>query len=552
MNESLLLLRKYVRMVWCYRWIALVTAALICAGGWVVVLGMPDRYQVTTKVFLDTSTILKPLLKGIALDSNTREDTVRMVQRTLLSRPNIEAVARKTDLDLKAHGPDEFEELLKRLQSNIQVTGTYRDNIFDISYTNTDPKLAARVVQALLNIFMEKSLGESRKDTSNSKQFLDQQIHDYKTKLETAEERLKEFKQKNVGLMPGEGQSYYSQLQAASAELAQAKLQLEEATKRRDELHKQVQGEAPSFGFDSSSPSLSSPAGPSSETATLDERIAAMESRLDQLLLQYTEQHPDVIATRRVLRDLKRQRKEKLEKLAEARKAAPAATSPAGSAPAPLVENPVYQQMKVALGQADAEVAALQARVEEYERRKENLAKLVNTVPEIEAELTRLNRNYRIYKANYDELVQRREALKLSDQASQTTDAVQFNIVEPPRVPTLPAGPDRPRLNAIILVLGLAAGVGLAWLVAMVRSGVYTKDDFQEISDLPVLGVVSRIWTPGMLFKRRLEVASFALGCLCLLGLFGGIYTLGALDIDVASRLEGFGIPLAHLERLLQ
>jgi len=525
MQETLQLLLNHGRMIWRFRWLALAAGAVLCVIGWFTVLLQPNQYEVETKVFLDTRTMLQPVLRGLAVDTNLRQESLDMMRRTLLTRPNLETVARATDLDLEAETPEDFERLINGLGRGIEVSGTRRDNIFVISYTHTDPRLATRVVESLLNIFVERSLGESRKDTTATRQFLDAQIKEYEARLESAEERLKEFKQRNVGMMPRDGQGYYQRLQSAQGELAAVELALREAQNRRNELRRQVEG----VGI------LFEPIIPVNQVADavshpLDGRIDSLERRLDDLLLQYTEQHPDVIGTRRVLEQLEEQRAADL-----------AEREPVVAAPVETpsqIQNPVYQELKLALGTAEAEVAALQTRAEEYERRVEELANLVDTVPKVEAEFTRLNRDYEINKRNYEELVKRREALKLSDDAVQTTDDVQFNIIEPPRVPLVPVSPNRPALSAGALVAGLGAGLGLAWLVAQLRPAFYTRDELAETVQLPVLGTVSRMWTRREALRRQMEVVSFGVGCLVLIGLFGGVLAIESLDPDLPNKLN--------------
>lgn len=525
MNETLDLILAYARMVWRFRWVALATALLICILGWAVVQLIPNVYQVEAKVFLDTRSSLRPLLKGIAVDSSTREDTANMIQRTLLTRPNLEAVARKTDMDLKAKTPRDMEILLQNLAQKVQVSGTTRSNIFVISYQNQSPTLAKNVVEALLTIFVEKSLGESRKDTSTSKQFLDRQIADYEAKLKAAEDRLKEFKRQNVGMMPGEGKGYYSRLEEVHSQLANAELQLREARNRRDALKSQLRGEEPAFGFGSG------PTASHDVTTPVDGRIQEVQKRLDDLRLRYTDEHPDVIATQRLLDNLKEQQ----EKLREQAREAQAATS---SGQQGLLENPVYQDLKVAIGNAEAEVAALETRVEEFRKREEELRKAVDTIPKIEAELASLNRDYEVNRRNYEELVKRREALNISEEANQTSDDMQFNVVEPPRVPLVPVSPNRELLSALVLVIGLGAGVGLAWLIAMVRPTIYSATSLSELTSLPVFGTVSRIWTRREMIRRRLAFATYLAGCSVLFGMYGGLVVMQGLHVDLASRLS--------------
>ena len=78
----------------------------------------------------------------------------------------------------------------------------------------------------------------------------------------------------------------------------------------------------------------------------------------------------------------------------------------------------------------------------------------------------------------------------------------------------------------------MAGGVGFAILLALLRPAIYTRNALRELSDFPIFGAVSRLWTPRERLKRRMEVATFGVGCLCLLAVFAGLMTLYYLNID--------------------
>ncbi len=520
MQEQLDLVIQHTRMVWRFRWVALVLAAVVAASGWVAVLMMPDQYGVSAKVFLDTRSLLRPVLKGLAVDAATDLDTALLMRRTLLVRPNLEAVARKTDLDLTAETPQQFEALLNRLANKITVTGTRRDNIFVISYSSDDAEVAKSVVDALLQIFVEKSLGDTRKDTSKTRQFVERQIAEYEARLLSAEERLEDFKRRNVGLMPQSGSSYFMRLSQLRGQIDGAQLELQEARRRAAQVREQL-------GSVSETLVAGAPVMPG-QVDPRAERVRALQESLDLLLLNYTEKHPDVVSTRRVLA-------EAIEDLENA----PTEQAEGPQSEALRAQNPVYLELTVQLSQAQGEVAALEARVAEYERREEELKGLVDTVPQVEAELARLDRDYAINKKHYEELVQRREGLKLADEAGQTTDKVRFNIIEPPRVPLLPDGPDRALYSTMALGAGLGAGVGLALLIALIRPAVYARESFAEFTDLPVIGTVNRILTPRERLRRRLEIGTFATACVGLFVAFGGLLLVYQLGIDLQDQLVG-------------
>ena len=454
-----------LKRAWAHRWLALALAASVSLLGWYIVSIIPNTYEARARIYLDTQSMLGPLLKGLAIDNDLRQVQVaETTRKTLLRRPNLEKVARETDKDLEAQTPQDFERVLIKLADSIEVKGWRRDNIFVITCEDKDPRIAKKVVEILLSIFVESTLSSMRRDTGRTEKFLDDQIADYRSRLESAELRLKEFKRENVGRMPTEAGGYFSRLQASISALDQARLELREARNKRDELRRQLIKSAP-VGGEAVAPENAG----QGNAALLYERIARLEQTLDQLRLQYTDSHPDVLSISRSLEDL--------------RNKLPKDSVPPGSQDGSGVGamNQAYQELKVAVGEAEAEVSALDVRVREYQRRVNKLRKMMETIPEVEAELARLNRDYEINKTNYESLVARRESASISRDAEQSVDTVQFKVIDPPVIPALPTGPNRPILLTLVLLLGLGAGGGMAWVKAGMRQTIDTQADLEAV-----------------------------------------------------------------------
>ena len=507
MQEILDQIRSYARGIWRYRWYIHLIAWPMCISGWALVYFLPDQYEASARVYVDTQSVLRPLLKGLAVEADVDQE-VKMMTRTLLSRPNLEKVARITDMDLEATTPEEMENLLVRLKHTITLKGYGRENLYTISYTDKDPEQAKEVVQALLTLFVETSLGDSRKDADSAQQFLDEQIKRYEARLYAAEEALKEFKRKNVGLMPADGQNYYQRMQAAMERLSGAELKLSEAINRRDELRRQLLGEEPTFGM-VTPPSRSMPAA----NPALDARIQNLQARLDDLLLKYTDKHPDVVAIKSTIELLEEQKAEELAQHAVATPTLPVSN---------LETNPIYQKLKIALGEAEANVASLRTRVDRYQSEVNRLGKLVDTVPLVEAEFNRLNRDYDVNKKNYESLLQRRESASISEEASQSSDSVKFRIVDPPHVPLEPTAPNRPLLISVVLVAGILAGVAFALFLSQVKATFDGGSHVTRELGVPMFGSVSLVWTGHSRMKHRAEVMVFVLVGLILIVMYGG------------------------------
>lgn len=485
--------------VWKYRWYSIVVAWIVLIAGFGAVYTLPNNYQTSARVFVDTQSILKPLLAGMTTIPDV-DQQVSIMSKTLLSRPNIERVMRMVDLDINAKTLKDKETLAGNLMKEIKIGGTSSNDIYTISYSNANPELAKNVVQSLLTIFIESSFGDKKQDSANAVRFIDEQIRQYEEKLVSAENAIKEFKLKNLGFSSGVEGSFGNRLAHAEEQLNQARLELTEAEQARNSIRREVAGEEPG----SAALSTAAPANPE-----LDERIQALNKTLDSYRLQYTEQHPDVIATKRLIAQL------------EERKALEA-KSGVGSATIGRSYGPVLQQLKISLSEAEARVASMKARVDAYASRVARLRTQANAIPEIEAQFAQLNRDYEVNKANYEKLIASRDAAKLSGDLSATSEMISFRIIDPPTVPLKPVGPHRLRLFSLVFVLALAAGIGIAFGMSQIRPTFVSLAHLREITGLPVLGSVSMNWTDAEKQRRRKSLMAFSASIAGMLVLYGG------------------------------
>lgn len=533
MFEQVQLVRTFLRMAWLYRWVGIIATIVVCLAGWVFVQSMPDQYKVNAKVFLDSRSMLRPLLRGIAFDSGALSDSAILLSRTLLTRPNLEEVARRADLDLTAKTPEEFDVLIKDLASDITIVGTRGEDIYEISYEHDTPKTAKLVVDELLNTFMEQSLGDQRRDTAVTQKFLDEQIAAYEKRLLEAEDRLKQFKQRNVGVMPGSQGGFFSRLEEAHNQLKAAELELQEGLRRRDQLQKQAESSASGGDF-SGLDEFGTGAEVAPEIAYFDAKIQELVSRIDELLLNYTDKHPDIVAMRKLMANLEEKKKEKTAELAS--QAADALSS--GEDQPTGFSNPFADQLKLQAAELDAAVAGLQTRVEEYKKRVKDLEKKVDTVPEVESELARLNRDYSINKKQYDELLARRELAHMAQEADQSEDDVKIKLIEPPIMPLLPTGPNRLLFATIVLLVGLGAGGGVAVLLSQLNPRIIDVPDLKNLTGLPVLGVISM--TSNILYRqqRRFEMLAFFGVLSGVIVVYIGQITLLLMGFDLHSKIS--------------
>jgi polysaccharide chain length determinant protein (PEP-CTERM system associated) len=179
MDELISQIKTAARGIWQHRWLGLIVAWVVTGMGTFIVLSVPDKYEATARIFVDTQTILKPLMSGLAVQPNVDQQVV-MLSRTLISRPNVDRLIRMADLDLKVQSAEEREALIDSLIKQLQIRTVGRDNLYVLSYRDTHPEMARKVVQSLVSIFVESSLGDARKDSSTARKFIDEQIKSWR------------------------------------------------------------------------------------------------------------------------------------------------------------------------------------------------------------------------------------------------------------------------------------------------------------------------------------------------------------------------------------
>jgi len=502
MNAALEFTLELIRGVWRFRWTAMLVAWIVCLVGWLVVLAMPDTYSAWARVYVDTRTRLSQVTQGIGVESNFASEA-EAVREALLGGPQLQKVARLSMPGYASASLGQQAAIISGLRTRLQVEATGERNrpaLYMITYTDQDRQTARQVVDQLLRLFLANSLSGSQEGSEQAQQFLAQQVAEYDKKLAAAESRLADFKRHNAGLVPGAtGGDYFTRLHGDTDDLDKDRLALTVAEQKRDELQRQLSSEQPGM--------LSGAAGGGG--ADTSSAIRETQARLDELLLRFTDRHPDVIAARRTLEDLKKRQQTEIAAVRRGDQAAIAASG--------LAANPVYQGIKLQLSRADVEVAAARRQVADREGKIAELRKMINTAPEVEAEFARLNRDYDVTRGQYQALVERLNRAKLSDKA-EATGVVRFQVVDPPTGSDQPVSPDRIRLILVVLLGGLAAGVGVAYLMHQIRPVFASARQLAELTQLPVLGVVSMTWLERHQAQARHAVWVYSMAVAVLIG----------------------------------
>ncbi len=509
MDSARLMLSQYLRAAWRRRWMGMIVAWLVCGVGWVVVYTVPNQFESTARLFVDADAILTPLLRGLAADSAPTTQ-LEILQRTLLSRPNLEKLISKTDLDLTLNSPSDRERLITRLANQIKVTPQTK-NLFTITYRDKSPKVAHDVVQTLLTIFIESATGGSRSDMDNARRFLERQIQSYEQQLRGAEKRRADFRGRYIEILPADNNPNVPAMEAARNAATALEGRLQDALLARDALKREVQNTPPMLVVESGSNGQFGPAPRS--------RLQEAQDQLTVLLLKDTDQHPDVIAQRKLIESLKNAPRD--ASAAPAGKDATTARDSSANTVKRSVPNQVYDQLKVKLIEADTDVISLQRQRDDAVRYRERLEKVQREQPGLIAEYQNMDRDYNVLRRNYEELLGRLQSANIAQAADTQADKVKLQIIDPPETPRLPVAPNRMLLVTGVLLGGLATGVGLTVLFGQLDRSFSTVDELRGLG-LPVLGAISVM---GLIpFRQQLmSVMRFGAAVAMLVGIYGGL-----------------------------
>ena len=517
MHNWKVLAHTYLSGAWHYRWLAMAVTWIVCLLGWGALAAVPNQFQAVAKIYVDTDTMMAPLLRGLTVSTDP-DQQVSVMLNTLLTRPNLEQVVRLTaPQGTNISTPDMAREVA-RLQQSISLRPLGTKNLYEISYTNKDPNKALSVSQSLLSIFVDSNIGTGHRALQGATAFLDDKVAEYETLVREAEQRRAAFRQANLDVL-----SDAVTPEQARAQVEKARQDLGAAQARYGSLRAQLAGIPKIIFIDGPGPLILGSADGSGRSGSILQRLSEAKQGLIDLRSRYTDDHPDVKAAMRRVAQL------------QAEAAATPLANPQGTGNQ-SISNPVYVQTQSKLSDAMTEVAFEQHKLSDAMQAMENSKKMTGRAIEISTKFADLDRDYDLVHKTYQELLTRRKSARISQSVNDQQSAVTVRIVEPPRKAPFPVAPNRPLINTLILLAGIGAGLATAVGMAVSAGRFYAKEQL-AFFDYPIIGVVSRLPQLDDVFAAR--SAYMALGGALLILMASYIGVLLILDATFRGTLRG-------------
>ena len=459
------------------RWVLIVVLTLIgppLAYG--VARILPAKYKSQTLVLVQPPTISSKIVEPV--DTVDLSQRLASLQQQILSRTRLEPIIRHLGLFPKDLNRVPMDQLVTRLQKNIEVTpvqpmaDTTRDLPgFYVNVTMGSPRTAQAVCTEVTSLFIAESLKVQNRRSAQTTDFLSQQLADAKAALDAQDAKLAAFKLRYIGSLPDQEQTNLNllttlntQLDAATQALSRAE---QEKTFAESMLTQQLAAwQASQVGEDPD---------------TLQQQLTALQTKLAALRAQYTDQYPDVIKTKADIAALK--------KRIAASESAPAAPKTAKS----VVEPQQITQLRAQVHAADLAVAE---KIKEQDQIKKQIVlyqSRVQASPVVEEKYKELTRGYQTALGSYNDLLKKRDASMMAQSLTQQQEGEQFYQLDPANLPDKPSFPKPPLFAAGGLAGGLGLGLGLAFLLEMQDTSMRSERDVEFVLHLPVLAMIPAV-----------------------------------------------------------
>ncbi len=523
--------------VWHRRkWLAIVAFVAAFSAAVTLTMFLPDLYQSTATVLVVGQQVPVEFVRSTvtgAIDSR-----LQTISQEILSRSRLEELVVRYGLypEMK-DSPGDARVARMRRDLEVKPTGLDRTGgtiAFAIKYQGKDPGTVARVTNTLASSYIEENMKVRERQAVGTAQFLRTQLEDVKKRLEVQEQRVSEFRRRNLGELPSQMDAnlqslerFNSQFRINSEKQIRAREQRQEFARMLDSmmLLGGLASQAPQPAPGPSSASASAPAAPTVAVVAVDPavmRLNKLKQDLVELRTRFNEQYPDVKQLKAEIASLERQIADNKRQNAAREAAAPEATTQEAAAPARPAQKPMNDQsaqpdqlnvvdpfliqLQQSLSQVDAELRSLK---EEEKNLRASMAAYqarVENTPKRDLEFQELSRDYDSTKELYRTLLKRYEEAQLSESLEQRQKGEQFRILEEAVTPTVPFSPNRARLLVVGLVVALMLSGGLVGLREQLDTSFHAIEDLRAFTNVPVLVGIPRIVTATDMRRRRWRI----------------------------------------------
>ncbi len=444
--------------------------AIIAILALAVGLAVPRKYASATTILAQGSDIIQPLLEGRAVATEV-SDRAGLARQVIFSRRVMSMILDKGGWLKDKPSAIEQDRIMEQIKSRTMVSSP-RPELIQISYHDSDPHRTLEVTQQFAELFIAENRAAKERESREAFEFIDKQVRDYHAKLTGSEKGLMNYRSANIDAQPGSVADSTARINALRAQVEQARMSMMEQQSRESALVSQLTGE-------------SEVSAVQTRSSMYRAQLIDLQNQYDQLILNYTDKHPDVVRVRLQMQDLQQQLAAE-----EARRAQGGpANNLALSENAQI--NPLYQELRTQLATARRELAATRSRMASSQAMLNDELDRSRRIATSEGMLAELTRDYEVNRDIYQDLLRRRENARVSMVLDEEQRGLTFRIQDPAMLPVRPSGLRMMHFAAAGLGLGLLTPLGLLFALVTLDPRVRSAKALEALdTGLPILVVV--------------------------------------------------------------
>jgi polysaccharide biosynthesis transport protein len=466
--------------------------AVVWGASWV----LPPRYLSSTLILVEQPTMPKDYVTPNVTDD--LQERMQSITQQILSRTRLLHIIDQFNLYTGPHSQPSPDQKVDRMRKDIGID-LVRDErqqitAFNVSYTSRDPRLAQAVTSELTNLFINENVEESTNQAKDNTKFLEGQLETARKTLSEQEEKVREFKALHVGEMPGQLASNLQILSGLQSQLQNEEDALNTARQQHVYLQSMVDQYRTMQGT-----SKTSDGTPTVGLPALDQELDKLKAQLADLSSHYTDRHPDVRNLKEQIAKTEKMR-DQLVATMKAKDAAvqteahtdggdTASTSESTDPTQATLLAPIQGQLKsnqVEISNREHSIAALKVKMDEYQGR-------LNQEPIREQQLADLTRGYDQSKANYDDLLKKKNESAMATSMVMQQRGERFQVIDPPSFPQKPDFPNRLKFCGIGLGIGLALGAAVAGTFEFMDDRMYDEKALKKLLPAEVIAEIPAI-----------------------------------------------------------
>jgi succinoglycan biosynthesis transport protein ExoP len=460
--------------------------------GWAVIWGtswiLPSLYQSSTLILVEQPTVPQQFVTSNVASSI--QDRLQSITQQILSRTRLLHIIESANLYPEYRGRMMPDALVEKMRKDVEIelvrgSGNEQLSAFNVYYSAHNPLTAQQVTRELTNLFISENLEVRQQQSQNTTKFLESQLEDARRTLSEQEGKVRRFKDKNLGELPGQTQSNLQILAGLQAQLQSEEDNLSRAKQQNTYLESLL---SQYRALQRSGKSGSAIAG---GLPAIDQQLDKLRSQLADLSSHYTDQHPDVRKLKEGIAETERMKQQlTTEQNIESDQSKSAASTV--TADSSDMHTPSMMQLDSQLKSNQIEIANRQRAMDVTEKEIRAYQARLNQAPVREQEYVDITRGYEQSKANYDSLLKKKNDSEMATNLELKQQGEHFRILDPPSLPQKPYSPNRIKMCAMGLGLGLLLGAGLVIGAEFLDDRVYNEEELKKL--LPI-GIISEIPT---------------------------------------------------------